>query len=272
MSSAALLNWNTNAAEALSQLEEAHRAVGGPRAGRRTNTLQLNYAFVLLLSAHFQAYCRGLHSEATEWLVDNVEPSIGAVLAVNLTLHRQLDSRNAQPASLAADFNRLDFPFWSFVESSDIRNKARREKLERLNEWRNAVAHHDIDSRRSSLTPHEVTLEACRSWRAALNGLARSFDIVTANVSRSWCTHVPGDILNPIMTQTPASFDSWFKVGKRVGVRTSGGQFPAVLLEDRGAIASGRTKHVVRVAIYPDDPEQRLEFEISEDRILLDAA
>lgn len=76
------------------------------------------------------------------------------------------------------------------------------------------------------------------------------------------------------MTQSGPSFDSWFKVGRRVGVRTdaAGGPFPAVLLEDRGVIASGRTKHVVRVAIHPDDPEQRLEFEISEDRILLDAA
>jgi hypothetical protein len=76
------------------------------------------------------------------------------------------------------------------------------------------------------------------------------------------------------MTKAPPSFDSWFKVGRCVGVRTggAGGPFPAVLLEDRGVIASGRTKHVVRVAIYPDDPEQRLEFEISEDRILLDAA
>jgi hypothetical protein len=181
MSSTALLDWNTSAVEALSQLEEAHHAVGGTRAGRRTNTLQLNYAFVLLLSAHFQAYCRGLHSEATQWLADAVEPGIGTVLAVNLTLRRQLDSRNAQPASLAADFNRLDFPFWSVVEASDARNKARREKLERLNEWRNAVAHHDIDKRRSDLTPHEVTLEACRSWRGALNGLARSFDFVLAN-------------------------------------------------------------------------------------------
>lgn len=75
------------------------------------------------------------------------------------------------------------------------------------------------------------------------------------------------------MTHTAHTFDSWFKVGRRVGVRTDavGGPFPAVLLEDRGIIASGRTKHVVRVAIHPDDPEQRLEFEVSEDRILLDA-
>jgi len=76
------------------------------------------------------------------------------------------------------------------------------------------------------------------------------------------------------MTQASPPFDSWFKVGRRVGVRTGGvaTAFPAELLEDRGVIASGRTKHVVRVAIHPDDPDQRLEFEISEDLILLDAA
>jgi len=181
MSSTALIDWQTSAAEALSQLEAAYRAVGGAQAGRRTNTLQLNYAFVLLLAAHFQAYCRSLHSEATQWLVDTVDPGLGAVIAVNLTLHRQLDSRNAQPASLGADFNRLGFEFWLDVEMLDARNRDRRGKLERLSEWRNAIAHHDIDRRRTDLAPREVTLDACRSWRGALNGLARSFDVVLAN-------------------------------------------------------------------------------------------
>jgi hypothetical protein len=181
MPSTALIDWQTSAAEALSQLEAAHRAVGGTLAGRRTNTLQLNYAFVLLLSAHFQAYCRGLHSEATQWLADMAEPGVGAVLALNLTLHRQLDNRNAQPISLGADFSRFAFEFWVAVEASDVRNRVRREKLRRLNNWRNAIAHHDIDKRRSGLTPREVTLEACRSWRNALNGLARSFDSVLAD-------------------------------------------------------------------------------------------
>jgi len=181
MSSTALIDWQTSVAEALSQLEAAHRAVGGTHVGRRTNTLQLNYAFVLLLSAHFQAYCRGLHSEATQWLADVAEPGVGAVLALNLTLHRQLDSRNAQPASLGADFSRFGFEFWAAVEASDVRNRIRREKLRRLNDWRNAIAHHDIDRRRLDLTPREITLEVCRSWRNALNGLARSFDLVLAN-------------------------------------------------------------------------------------------
>lgn len=181
MPSTALIDWHTSAADALSQLEAAHSAVGGTRAGRRTNTLQLNYAFVLLLSAHFQAYCRGLHSEATRWLADMAEPEIGTVLALNLTLHRQLDNRNAQPASLGADFSRFAFEFWVAVEVSDVRNSIRREKLRRLNEWRNAIAHHDIDRCRPGLMPREVTLEACRSWRNALNGLARSFDSVLAD-------------------------------------------------------------------------------------------
>ncbi|MGA9876143.1 MAG: hypothetical protein WBQ21_10065 [Solirubrobacteraceae bacterium] len=103
------------------------------------------------------------------------------MIAVNLTLHRQLDSRNAQPASLGADFNRLAFEFWLDVEMLDVRNRGRRGKLERLSEWRNVIAHHDIDRRRADLAPREVTLHACRSWRGALNGLARSFDVVLAN-------------------------------------------------------------------------------------------
>jgi len=181
MSSPALTAWSTSSAAALSQLEAAHRAVGGTRAGRRTNTLQLNYAYVLLLSAHFQAYCRALHSDSTQMLVEAVDPGIGAVLDTNLSFRRQLDSGNAQSAALSADFNRFDFKFWTTVEEADTRNAARRRKLEELNAWRNAIAHHDIDSHRSDLRPREVTLAACNSWRGALNGLAESFDRVLAD-------------------------------------------------------------------------------------------
>jgi hypothetical protein len=44
------------------------------------------------------------------------------------------------------------------------------------------------------------------------------------------------------------------------------GLFPAVVLEDRGAFAQGE-EHIFRVAIYPDDPDQRAEFEVSEEQI-----
>jgi hypothetical protein len=68
-------------------------------------------------------------------------------------------------------------------------------------------------------------------------------------------------------------FADWYRSGRRVGVTAvTGPPFPAILLEDRGKIAAKQTKHVVRVAIHPDNPEERVEFEVSEDRILLDAA
>ena len=110
-----------------------------------------------------------------------IDPGIGAVLDTSLSFRRQLDSGNAQPAALAADFSRFDFVFWTTVEEADARNAAHRRKLEALNAWRNAIAHHDIDSNRADLRPREVTLAACNSWRAALNGLAESFDRVLAD-------------------------------------------------------------------------------------------
>jgi hypothetical protein len=68
-------------------------------------------------------------------------------------------------------------------------------------------------------------------------------------------------------------FRDWFRVGRRVHVKTSKGvPFDAILLEDRGKSAAKPTKHVVRVRIQPDNPEESIEFEVSEDRILLDAA
>lgn len=66
-------------------------------------------------------------------------------------------------------------------------------------------------------------------------------------------------------------FGEWYRRGRRVGVTVGmGPALPAVLLENRGKIAAKQTKHVVRVATDPDDPEERREFEVSEDRIVLD--
>jgi hypothetical protein len=174
MPSPALTAWSTSSAGALSQLQ-AHRAVGGARA------LQLHYAYVLLLCAHFQAYCRALHSDSTQLLVEASDPAIAAVLATNLSFGRQLDHGNAQPSALGADFSRLRLEFWAVVQAADTRNTARQRKLEELNDWRNAIGHHDIERHRAELNPPTVTIAACNTWRSALNGLAESFDRVLAD-------------------------------------------------------------------------------------------
>lgn len=173
MPSPALIAWSTESAAALSQLEADGRAPGErPR--------QLDYAYVLLLCAHFQAYCRGLHSDATQVLVESIDPEIGAVLDANLSYARQLDRRNAQPGTLTADFSRLGIEFWVLAETADPLASVRRRHLEELTAWRNAIAHHDIASRRGELAPAEVTLATCRAWHASLNGLAETFDRIVA--------------------------------------------------------------------------------------------
>lgn len=73
----------------------------------------------------------------------------------------------------------------------------------------------------------------------------------------------------PVTPEKPP-FEDWFRRGRRVRVRAiTGPPSPAELLEDRGKIAAKQTKHVVRIAVYPDEPEARLEYETSEDHILL---
>lgn len=77
----------------------------------------------------------------------------------------------------------------------------------------------------------------------------------------------------PAHLQTPAKppFEEWYRRGRRVRLTIGlGSPPPAELLENRGKVAAKQTKYVVRVAVYPDDPEARIEYEVPEDRILLD--
>lgn len=179
MPSPAFTTWRTDSSAALGQLEEI------VLNDDERQTQQVRYAYVLLLCAHLQAYCGGLHTDATQVLVESIDPRIGAVLDANLSFARRLDRSNAQPATLATDFNRLDIELWSAVQAVDAASAARRRELEELNAWRNAIAHHDIEGRRHSLVPQEVTLAACRSWRSAVEGLAQAFDMIVADRLRA---------------------------------------------------------------------------------------
>jgi len=92
----------------------------------------------------------------------------------------------------------------------------------------------------------------------------------------------PGDIVNPSCHRNPRSLHRDRPQAQVQGVvqgrparprqTISGPAFDAILLEDRGKRAAKQTKHLVRVRIQPDNPEESIEFEVSEDRILLDAA
>ena len=146
MPSRSLENWRTKRTNELDEIETAHTAIRGSGRGRRYATQQVNHAYVVLLSSQFQGFCRDLHSECVDHLLQIIQPaSLQSVLSAEFLLHRTLDRGNPTPSNLGADFNRLGLEFWSDVNRISRRNERRQKYLEELNNWRNAIAHHDFD-------------------------------------------------------------------------------------------------------------------------------
>ena len=189
MASSALATWQNSRLPALDELEAAHQSVGGSGPGRRYATDQLNRAYVVAISSQFQAFCRDLHSEASNFLVAFVNPPVLQLIFLQaLESGRQLDRGNVQPSSLGSDFGRLGIDFWGEVVAPLVKGqtnaqKKRQAKLEQLNIWRNQIAHSD------ALTADELakvgstkpTLQNARRWRSACEQLAVRFDAVLAD-------------------------------------------------------------------------------------------
>jgi hypothetical protein len=178
MPSRALRNWQTRSRKVLDEVEAAHAVVGGGRGARGFARQQINQAYVVLLSSQFQRFCRDLHSDCTDYLAS--QPAfapLAPVLNAALSQGRRLDSGNATPGNIGADFNRYGLDLWTRASSRSARTLLRREQLEDLNRWRNAIAHHDF--RNPRLGGREtLRLAEIRVWRRACHGLAVDFDAV----------------------------------------------------------------------------------------------
>jgi hypothetical protein len=184
MPSRALVRWQTEQKAKLDQIEAAHKAVGGTGPGRRYLT-QLNHAYLVMLAAQWQDFCRNLHTEAADAIASVIQPPTARLaLQAALTLGRSLDRGNAGPNTIGTDFGRFGATkFWDLVDLQDKRNATRRMRLEQLNTWRNAVAHQDFNWSKEELkliVGTRGTLDDVRMWRDACNALAQEFDRTVA--------------------------------------------------------------------------------------------
>jgi hypothetical protein len=179
MPSQSYRKWLTTTAKALDEIEAAHASVGGTGPGRRYATQQINQAYAVLVASQFQGFCRDLHTESVARLMAFINPSASVrhLIQAGFTRGRQLDSKNAQPGSLGADFGLLGIKFWDEVEKHDVKNKDRKSELENLNKWRNAIEHQNFDEVSPGVDPN-LSLQQVRRWRSACGRLARSFDEV----------------------------------------------------------------------------------------------
>ena len=181
MPSRSLENWRTKRTNELDEIETALTAIRGSGRGRMYTTQQVNHAYVVLLSSQFQGFCRDLHSECVDHLLQIIQPaSLQTVLSAEFLFHRMLDRGNPTPRNLGNDFDRLGLEFWREVNRISRRNKNRREHLDELNNWRNAVAHHDFDPAKLG-GRKTLTLKMIRSFRSVCTALATDFDRVMAS-------------------------------------------------------------------------------------------
>lgn len=191
MPSVALQEWLTVRIPRLDEIESAHRSVGGSGPGRRFATQQINQAYAMLLSAQFQGFCRDLHTECARFLARQLDPTgFEPILYENLVVNRKRDRGNPNPGNIGSDFNRLGLDFWSEVVLRDVRNAQRQQALDRLAEWRNAIAHQDFDPSRLGGTII-LRLARVRHWRRVCQVLAHSFDEVLEAHCRRLCGIAP---------------------------------------------------------------------------------
>lgn len=190
MPSHSLARWTSERADALDEIENAHAMVGGSERGRRYATQQINYSYAALLSGQFQAFCRDLHSECVDHIVGIVPAQLQGFLRVEFIWNRSLGRGNPHPGAIGSDFNRLGIDFWTEVDALDGRNVRRRELLQELIDWRNAIAHQDFDPLVSTGAP-TLHLAKVRAWRSAVNVLARYFDQAMYNYLQALLGAVP---------------------------------------------------------------------------------
>jgi hypothetical protein len=178
MESLALILWDLNRTNELNRFEQILRLIGAKGPSVRGARQQINHAYVLMLSSQFQGFCRELHSECVNELVERLSPpGLRAVVRQSFLASRFLDRGNATWRNIGDDFNRLGMTFWDDVIATDSKNANFKNRLDSLNNWRNAIAHNDFDP--AKLGHDTLTLEMIRDWRKACDSLARVFDNVT---------------------------------------------------------------------------------------------
>lgn len=180
MRSTALIQWQGARSAVLDEIEAAHALVGGTGPGRRYATQQLNRAYALLLSSEFQGFARDIHSESADQLVAATPVATRALSRAQYLWGRQLSRGNPQSGAIGSDFGRLGLVFWDQVYALNAPNQRRRELLDELVAWRNAIAHNDFDPAIFGNNP-VLHLVQVRAWRRALNLLAQAFDSVMYN-------------------------------------------------------------------------------------------
>ena len=176
MPSIALSQWQTDRMPRLDEVEAHCAAVFALRPPTPRLAEETLRGYVMLLSGHFQGFCRDLYTECAQIVVSKLRRSLQSLIESQFTIKLKLDQGNPTLDNLAEDFGRFGFKLIATART-DPAFALRQRHLGELNKWRNAVAHHGA-------IPHGVpplTFALVQGWRISCDGLATSLTDIMYN-------------------------------------------------------------------------------------------
>jgi hypothetical protein len=97
--------------------------------------------YVMLLSAHFQGFCRDLHTDCIQAVTAAVAVPLQTMIQAQCLAGRDLDATNPRYATIRKDFERFGLDLQVALAANPA-NLLRITHLDHLNAWRNYAAHH----------------------------------------------------------------------------------------------------------------------------------
>ncbi len=181
MPSAALLNWQNDRMSRLAEIDTQCIAVLGLTVPNPPLADENLRGYVMLLSAHFQGFCRDLHTECVQIVAAGAPPAMRAMIQKFGVADRNLDGANPRYETIRNDFERFGFDLNAELAASTVtggQNAYWVTLLGHLNLWRNYAAHHKTSP---PVAGGPLILPTVRSWRISCDGLAAELDRIMYN-------------------------------------------------------------------------------------------
>ncbi len=173
MASVSLGNWQTLRMPCLREIDVQCATSLAASAANPRLAEENTRGYIVLLSAHFQGFCRDLYTECAQVVVARVRPSLQRVMQAQFTIQSALEHGNPNLHNLRRDFDRFGF---NLDLPADPANRIHLQNLAAMNEWRNIAAHHGI------VPPGGLpSLTTLWGWRGSCDGLAAALDRIMYN-------------------------------------------------------------------------------------------
>jgi hypothetical protein len=127
----------------------------------------------MLLSGHFQGFCRDLYTECSQICVAAVPVGLRPTVQMQFRAELKLNSGNPIVEVIRKDFER--FGFLLDLAGADPANPLRLTHLGHLNYWRNHAAHQKATPPPPGV-PAILTIADILAWRTSCDGLATCLD------------------------------------------------------------------------------------------------